>query len=256
MNVVREVQSINEAELRRGIDGSMQSSWHADFASSAWVYVGGLGPELTEGDVACVLSQWGEVEDLHLVRDELSGRSKGFCFVKYEDRRSAILCVDNMNGTQLLGRTLRVDHKLEYVPPRATAESDSDQAAAAPGGRPLTGRAYADRALADGYTLQAGIDVFATARAGAAASRAPALATALSARFDPRSPAGAASSAAASAATAAAAAPAAAAAAAPTGDDDAWRGRYANSRRQVMMTGSGPARSLHAAVQGGQGRLR
>jgi RNA-binding motif X-linked protein 2 len=89
MNVVREVQKLNEEELRRGVPAS--ASWHAEYARSAWVYVGGLAPELSEGDVICVLSQWGEVEDVHLVRDEATGRSKGFCFLKYEDARSSYL---------------------------------------------------------------------------------------------------------------------------------------------------------------------
>jgi RNA recognition motif-containing protein len=117
MNVVREVNQINLEELRRGIDGSSSASWHATYANSAWVYIGGLEGVLTEGDIVCVFSQWGEIEDIALVRDEATGRSKGFCFLKYEDARSAILAVDNMNGVSLLGKVLRVDHKLEYKRP-------------------------------------------------------------------------------------------------------------------------------------------
>ena len=117
MNVVREVNQINQEELRRGIDGSSSASWHATYANSAWVYIGGLEGVLTEGDIVCVFSQWGEIEDIALVRDEATGKSKGFCFLKYEDARSAILAVDNMNGVSLLGKVLRVDHKLEYKRP-------------------------------------------------------------------------------------------------------------------------------------------
>ena len=117
MNVVREVNQINQEELRRGIDGSSSASWHATYANSAWVYIGGLEGVLTEGDIVCVFSQWGEIEDIALVRDESTGKSKGFCFLKYEDARSAILAVDNMNGVSLLGKVLRVDHKLEYKRP-------------------------------------------------------------------------------------------------------------------------------------------
>ncbi|KAI3623629.1 cwf29 [Malassezia furfur] len=36
----------------------------------------------------------------------------------YEDQRSTILAVDNLNGAQVLGRTLRVDHVLNYKPER------------------------------------------------------------------------------------------------------------------------------------------
>ncbi|OWB66470.1 nucleotide binding protein [[Candida] boidinii] len=35
-----------------------------------------------------------------MARDEASGKSKGFCFFKYEDQRSTALAVDNLNGVQ------------------------------------------------------------------------------------------------------------------------------------------------------------
>ena len=74
------------------------------------MYIGNLPFNLTEGDLLCVLSQWGEVADINLVRDEGTGKSRGFCFLKYEDQRSTVLAVDNFNGAMLLERTVRVDH--------------------------------------------------------------------------------------------------------------------------------------------------
>lgn len=46
-----------------------------------------------------------------------SGPAQGFGFIKYEDQRSTILAVDNFNGIELLGRTVRVDHKHKYSLP-------------------------------------------------------------------------------------------------------------------------------------------
>lgn len=43
--------------------------------------------------------------------------AQGFCFVKYENQKSTILAVDNFNGIELLGRTIRVDHKHKYSLP-------------------------------------------------------------------------------------------------------------------------------------------
>ena len=87
---------------------------HDDFKDSAYIYVGGLPYELTEGDVICVFSQYGEILDINMVRDRETGKPKGFCFLKYDDQRSTVLAVDNFNGATLLGRTLRVDHSREY----------------------------------------------------------------------------------------------------------------------------------------------
>lgn len=47
-------------------------------------------------------------------RDKATGKRRGFAFLMYEDQRSTILAVDNLNGAELLGRTLRVDHVQDY----------------------------------------------------------------------------------------------------------------------------------------------
>jgi len=59
MNVVREIQRLNEKELERRTP--FEQSWHQQYKDSAWVYVGGMDYRLTEGDVICFMSQWGEV---------------------------------------------------------------------------------------------------------------------------------------------------------------------------------------------------
>ena len=100
MNSIREIKRINQEELDRGIAGT-PASWHAQYASSAWVYAGNLDHSLTEGDVLCVLSQFGEIEDINLIRDQETGKSKGFAFVKYQDARSCVLAVDNFVGTEV-----------------------------------------------------------------------------------------------------------------------------------------------------------
>ncbi|PAV21016.1 RNA-binding Cwf29 [Pyrrhoderma noxium] len=57
MNVVREINKINEKELQLGLSGV---SWHDDYKDSAYIYVGGLHLDMTEGDVITIFSQYGE----------------------------------------------------------------------------------------------------------------------------------------------------------------------------------------------------
>jgi RNA-binding motif X-linked protein 2 len=111
MNTVRSINRLNEKEIELGLNNS---SWHDAYKSSAYIYIGGLDSALTEGDILTVFSQYGEPVDIDLARDELTGQSRGFCFLAYEDQRSTVLAVDNLNGANLSGRTLRVDHKLGY----------------------------------------------------------------------------------------------------------------------------------------------
>ncbi|GFQ03785.1 zinc finger CCCH domain-containing protein 42, partial [Phtheirospermum japonicum] len=80
----------------------------------AYVYVGGIPFDLTEGSPCHLYSRYGEIVDVNLVIDKCTGKSKGFAFVAYEDQRSTNLAVDNLNGAQILGRTIRVDHVGKY----------------------------------------------------------------------------------------------------------------------------------------------
>lgn len=106
---------------------------------SAYIFIGGLNYELTEGDVIAIFSQcvslltllchtnslphrYGEVMDVNLPRSKETGKAKGFGFLMYEDQRSTILAVDNLNGAQVLERTLRVDHVKNYKQPKNKGE--------------------------------------------------------------------------------------------------------------------------------------
>jgi len=45
--------------------------------------------------------RYGEIVNINLVRDKDTGKSKGFAFICYEDQRSTILAVDNLNGAKV-----------------------------------------------------------------------------------------------------------------------------------------------------------
>lgn len=77
--------------------------------------IGGLAPALTEGDIVTIFSQYGNPIHVKLMRDGDTGKSRGFCFLKYEDQRSTVLAVDNFNGVDLFGKKILVDHA-EYTP--------------------------------------------------------------------------------------------------------------------------------------------
>ncbi|KAI9006377.1 zinc finger CCCH domain-containing protein 42 [Hyaloraphidium curvatum] len=125
-SVVKEIQKINERELQLGLTGQ-GGSYHDDYKDSAYIFVGNLDYELTEGDVITIFSQYGEIVDVNLVRDKGTGKSKGFAFVAYEDQRSTVLAVDNFNGTKLLGRTLRVDHTKNYREPKKGSDDEEEE---------------------------------------------------------------------------------------------------------------------------------
>ncbi|CAH9073246.1 unnamed protein product [Cuscuta europaea] len=112
LTLVKRIQNINAKEAALGL--SEDASWHVKYKESAYVFVGGVPFDLTEGDLLAVFAQYGEIVDVNLVRDKGTGKSKGFAFVAYEDQRSTNLAVDNLNGAQILGRIIRVDHASNY----------------------------------------------------------------------------------------------------------------------------------------------
>lgn len=114
MNQIRSIQKLSEKELECGIL-SAKASWHKEYEEQAYIYFGGLNKELTEGDILTIFSQYGIPVDIKLVRDKETRESKGFGYLKYEDQRSTVLAVDNLNGATIAGRTIKVDHAF-YTP--------------------------------------------------------------------------------------------------------------------------------------------
>lgn len=82
---------------------------------------------LTEGDILTIFSQYGTPIFIKLIRDKETGKSKGFGFLKYADQRSTVLAVDNLNGTTILGRTIRVDHTRYTLKEDEEAEEEYEQ---------------------------------------------------------------------------------------------------------------------------------
>lgn len=113
---MKNVTKLSEQDLKLG----SKSSWHDQYKDSAWIFVGGLPYDLTEGDIICVFSQYGEIVNINLIRDKKTGKQKGFCFICYEDQRSTILAVDNLNGIKVRFFVLRylleiIDKNFVYV---------------------------------------------------------------------------------------------------------------------------------------------
>lgn len=113
MNKTSAIKKLNDTELELGIAGTA-ASWHQRYLECDCVYVGGLPDTLTEQDLLGILEQYGIVLHLNLVRDSQTNSSRGFAFARYADPRSCSLAIDNLNGFELQGRTMRLDHADDY----------------------------------------------------------------------------------------------------------------------------------------------
>lgn len=119
---MKNVTKLSEQELK----SNNKTSWHDQYKDSAWIFVGGMPYELTEGDAISVFSQYGEIANINLIRDKQTGKSRGFGFICYEDQRSTVLAVDNLNGIKICNRSIRVDHVHEYKVPKDHDDIDTE----------------------------------------------------------------------------------------------------------------------------------
>lgn len=106
MQGITRIQQLNEKELGNRVP--LSASWHCKYAESHYVFIGGIPYEMTEDELLTVFAQCGETTDCYLPRD--TDGNKGYAFVAYEDQRSTVLAVDNLNGVMVSGRFIKVDH--------------------------------------------------------------------------------------------------------------------------------------------------
>jgi cold-inducible RNA-binding protein len=77
------------------------------------LFVGGLAWETREEGLQKSFEQFGEIESVRVVTDRATGRSRGFGFVTFVQKEDAQNAIDQMNGTELDGRTIRCDFAQE-----------------------------------------------------------------------------------------------------------------------------------------------
>jgi len=72
------------------------------------IYVGNLPFELSEDDLRKAFESYGEVSTVKIVTDRYSGKSRGFAFVEMPDDTQGQEAIDQLNGKDLNGRSLRI----------------------------------------------------------------------------------------------------------------------------------------------------
>lgn len=73
------------------------------------IYVGNLSYQSTEDSLRELFAQHGGVDEVSLVTDRETGRSRGFAFVTMGDDNEARAAIEAINGQEVEGRTLNVN---------------------------------------------------------------------------------------------------------------------------------------------------
>jgi RNA recognition motif-containing protein len=73
------------------------------------IYVGNLSWQMTDEDLRTLFEQYGSVTSAKIVKDKVSGRSKGFGFVEMPDDTEAQNALSSLYESEVLGRKIIVN---------------------------------------------------------------------------------------------------------------------------------------------------
>lgn len=73
------------------------------------IYVGNLSYGIRENDLKELFEEYGETTSVRIIKDKMTGKSKGFGFVEMENESEAREAISNLNETDIQGRKLVVN---------------------------------------------------------------------------------------------------------------------------------------------------
>ena len=87
------------------------------------IYVGNLAFTTTDHDLRQLFEPYGAVDEVRLITDRDTGRSKGFGFVEMPDSTTAKTAIAGLQGKEFAGRTLTVNEAKPREPRREPGRS-------------------------------------------------------------------------------------------------------------------------------------
>ena len=100
------------------------------------MFVGNLSYDTTQRELEEMFAEVGQVVEVFLPSDRISGRPRGFAFVEFADGRAAAQAIARFNEQELKGRNLRVTEAEERQRPPRFAPDDSPPFGGRRGDRP------------------------------------------------------------------------------------------------------------------------
>ncbi len=73
------------------------------------IYVGNLSFQATEDELRQAFSAFGQVTSVAIIKDQFTGKSRGFAFVEMANNTEGQAAIQAMNGKEMGGRPLKVN---------------------------------------------------------------------------------------------------------------------------------------------------
>ena len=77
------------------------------------IYAGNLHFDMNEEKLKVIFEEYGEVTSVKIITDKYSGKSKGFGFIEMSNDAETKEAIDELNGTEVNGRSIKVNQARE-----------------------------------------------------------------------------------------------------------------------------------------------
>jgi RNA recognition motif-containing protein len=91
------------------------------------IYIGNLADDVSQEELEKSFEAFGKTNSVSIVKDKVSGESRGFGFVEMSSKNEGEAAIDGLNGKNLKGQSLKVNE--------AKPKSDNRRGGGGNGGR-------------------------------------------------------------------------------------------------------------------------
>jgi len=77
------------------------------------LFVGGLSWGTNDDTLREAFSRFGSISEARVIMDRETGRSRGFGFITFDDDQDAVNAMNEMNGKEIDGRSIKVNEAQE-----------------------------------------------------------------------------------------------------------------------------------------------
>ena len=107
MDKVKEGKATKE-ELAKERETLVAARSKAEESMGVKLFVGGLSYDATEDELREIFSAHGELKETHIATDKETGRSKGFAFVTFSNKKEGMAAIKKLNETEIHSRKITV----------------------------------------------------------------------------------------------------------------------------------------------------
>lgn len=102
-------ENLDEGEEQVAAEGEGEGEVEATGDGSTKLYFGNLPYNVDSAQLAGIIQEYGGPELIEVLYDRVTGKSRGFAFVTMSSIEDCNAVIDNLDGSQYMGRTLRVN---------------------------------------------------------------------------------------------------------------------------------------------------